>query len=354
MIKYRVGAVGAGHATRTLTIPAFNIISKDKAELIAVCDPNFEIAKSLAMANKLVAYSSMEEMIQKEKLSVVIISTPIALHASLAIAALKLGCHVLIEKPAVANLAELEEIKKESDRMGKKFSVIHNYKYYQGPQKALAMYKSGVIGEIIHIDRVFMTPPQGDRMESNQAGWWHKATGGRLADGLPHMLYLPYMFVGAMDLLAVSARKLSKNRPWSFCDEANIMLQTAKSSVSIRLSTNQESWPYKGYIYHTIIYGTKLTVLCNHHEANILWYGKGRVFKAGLMAVIGWIKQLFSNQKVSRGAHSGFYESFFDYLNENGENPASFEEIYNVAELTEQIAVRMKECVEQNKNVVLG
>jgi len=352
MKKFKVGAVGAGHATRTLTIPAFKLVPRELAELKAVCDPNMETAQKLSTPEKINAYSALEEMIEKEKLDVVIINAPMALHASLAIKAMEMGCDVIIEKPAVANLNELHEVKAASDKTGQKFTVVHNYKYYEGPQKALELYKSGVIGDVIHVDRLFLTPPQGDRMEIDKNGWWHKSKGGRLADGLPHMLYLPYMFVGPMELLAVSARKLSKDRPWSFCDDANIVLATAKAHVNIILSTNQESWPYKGYIYHTIIYGTKLTVLCSHHEANILWNGPSRIMKVGAQAAIDYVKQKLSRVRVSRGGHSGFYKAFFDYLNGLGENPAPFEEIYNVAALTDQIGEKMHQCVVEKKKIV--
>lgn len=358
MNKFKVGAVGAGRATQELTVPAFHFIKKP-AVLKSVCDPNLKLAKKVALEHNLKAYGDMKEMIEQEKLDIVILNTPVDTHAPLAVEAMQSGCHVIIEKPAVANLIELDEIKRVSEQTGKKVTVVHNYKYYEGPQKALELFQEGVIGDVVHVDRYFMSPPQNDRMEMDKQGWWHKMPGGRLADGLPHMIYLPYMFVGNMEVLAVSARKLSKDRSWSFCDEANIMLQTDKSYVNIRESVNQESWPYKGYIYHTFIYGTKLSLACNHHDAEILWMqsNKREVVK-GVKAAGQILKNRINRLKkeknpVSRGAHNVFYEKFFQYIKGEGPNPTTWEEAVNVATLTEQIALKMQECVVENKKVVI-
>lgn len=347
----KVGAVGAGRATQELTIPAFRHVSN--GELVAVCEINKELGQQIAEANNLKYFSELDEMINNTGVDVVIINTPVKTHADLAIKAMRLGCHVIIEKPAVADLHELDDIRKISEETNKKVTVVHNYKFYEGPQMAFKMYQDGVLGEIVHIDRVWMNAPQNDRMESDRDGWWHKITGGRLADALPHLLYLPYMFVGPMELVAVSARKLAKDRPWSFCDEADVILKTNKAFVNIRESLNLETTPYKGYIYHTIIYGTKLSVFCDYHNAEIIWRSSGsRMLKRGVMAGRDIIKQrikkilpLTKRPVITRGAHNVFYEKFFDYINGHGENPASWEEIKNVAKLTDQIAKRIDSCI---------
>lgn len=355
--KFKVGAVGAGHATQTLTVPAFKLLDGSLAELRAICDPNQNLVQQIGLEHNLDAYTSMEEMIQKEALDVVIINAPIALHAVLAIKAFELGCDVIIEKPAVAKIEELEQIKQASERTKKIFTVVHNYKFCTGPQLMEQWFKAGILGDIIQVDRIWMSPPQGDRMEMDTNGWWHKATGGRLADALPHMLYEPYMFVGEMELLAVSARKLAVDRPWSFCDETNIMLSTPKAYVNIRESTNQKSWPYKGYIYHTYVYGTKLSAVCNHREAMIIQDGsKGARIKGGLTALQEWAAEKFirRTRPLFRGGHDRFYEEFFKHLNGDAANPTSYEEAYNVSLLTDQISKKIEEGIKTNKKIVIA
>lgn len=354
MAMLRVGAVGSGRATQELTLLAFPHVTH--GELVAICDPNKALVEKVAEEANVKAYTDMVEMITVEKLDVVIMNTPVALHAELTIAAMKAGAHVIVEKPAVAKISELHDIRRASEETGKKFTVVHNYKYYPGPQKALKMYEDGLLGEILHVDRYWMTPPQNDRMESNKEGWWHKAEGGRLADALPHFLYVPYMFLGKMELLSVAARKLS-DRSWSFCDESTVTLQTDKAYMHIRQSINQDSWPYKGYIYHTFIYGSKLTVMTNHHDAVILWrQSNKRDVLTGLKSLVAMIKHKLTPRKnvVTRGAHNVFYDKFFLYVMGKGENPSAWEEILNVASLTDEIGAKIQECVDGNKKAVLA
>jgi len=355
MKKLKVGIVGAGRATRELTIPAFNFVSN--GELCAICDVNFNLAKELAGSFKISAYANLSEMLDREDIQLVIINTPVDTHADLAIEAMQKGRHVLIEKPVVVHLEELEKLRKVMDETGMKLTVVHNYKFYSGPQKALQMYKQGILGEIIHIDRIWMTPPQEDRMERNPEGWWHRQPGGRLADALPHFLYIPYMFVGPMELVAVSARKLAKDRNWSFCDESDIILRTPKAYINIRQSTNQDSWPYKGYIYHTFLYGTKLSVATNHHDAEIIWrHSSVKKALKDIKSSISFLGKRFfpfidKEKIITRGAHNVLYEKFINYILDRGPNPVSWEEVVNVATLTIEISNKMKECVEENKKI---
>jgi len=349
----RIAAVGAGRATRELTFPAFRRVKH--GALVALCDPQKSRADMLAQKQNISAYTNMAEMIEREHPDVVIVNTPVATHASLAVQAMEMGVHVIIEKPAVASLAELDAIKRAAEQTGKKWTVVHNYKFYQGPQEALRLYQEGVLGEILHVDRYWMSPPQHDRMESDQNGWWHQLPGGRLADALPHMLYIPYMFVGGMELLCVSARKMAADRPWSVADESHVLLQTPRAYVNIRQSTNMESWPYKGYIYHTFLYGTKLALMANHHEAVIIGHGKKGDMKRGIIAAREYLKEKLGRaDHPTRGAHNRFYDAFFLHVLGDGENPSAWNEIQNVAALTDAIGQKMQECIDQKKDIVLA
>ena len=352
MKKFRVAAIGAGRATRELTIPAFRHVQG--GVLVAVADIHIDAAQSVAKKHGLVAYSNIEEMIQKESVDVAIVNTPVATHAPVAIAAMHAGAHVIIEKPAVDTLSELDDIQRVSQETGKKVTVVHNYKYYQGPQKAFQMYRDGLLGDILHIDRVWMSPPQEDRMEMDQNGWWHNMPGGRLADALPHMLYIPYMFVGDMEFVSLAARKKSVDRPWSVCDEASVLLESKSGFVQIRESTNQESWLYKGYTYHTILYGTKLTVYCDHHHAEILAAPTLRRNAVRLKdAALEYVREYFSKDVVARGAHNVFYDKFFDYILDLGANPTPWKEVENVATLSEIIGRKMQTSIDTNVRSIL-
>ena len=63
-------------------------------------------------------HSELESLLEAEVPDVVIISTPIHTHAGLALAAVRAGADVLLEKPPTATLAEFEELCAESERAG--------------------------------------------------------------------------------------------------------------------------------------------------------------------------------------------------------------------------------------------
>lgn len=345
--NFNVGVVGGGRATMELTLPVLSNIPNIK--VVGVCDIDQSVANLLSTNFKASAYTSLEEMIDREKLDAVIINTPVKTHAELAIKAMKKGVHVFLEKPAVASVSELDDIFNVSLETGSKLTVAHNYKFHDGVRMAEKIYKDGIIGEVLHVDRIWMSPPHKDRMEMDKDGWWHKMPGGRLADALPHMLYIPFMFVGPMKLVSVSARKMS-NRSWSVCDESDILLATSKAYVNIRQSLNQESWPYKGYTYHTIVYGTKRNMIIDAFGASII---EGQTRKQKIKEFFNSIKRNFTSQEKSiRGAHNIIYREFFDYLRGDRPNPTPEDEVRNVVELTVRIAEKMQESVDTSLPVL--
>src|SRR5690242_18629303 len=84
------GRAGAVHLAAGAAVPDMNVV--------AVCDPSAAVQER-AMAAGLHAYPGLADMLDHEHLDAVIICTPPADHARLAIACLMRRLHVLCEKP---------------------------------------------------------------------------------------------------------------------------------------------------------------------------------------------------------------------------------------------------------------
>lgn len=242
-----------------------------------------------------------------------------------------------------------------AEQKGIKASVIHNYKYMPGPAAAWKLYQEGIIGEVLHIDRVWMSPPQNDRMERDPEGWWHRLPGGRLADSLPHHLYIAYPYIGDMTVEYVGVRKMATDRPWSKCDEAEIILKARKAYLNIRLSTNQVSWTGKGMTYHAILWGTKNNLIVHQNEAAIMPRGDRRYWLRKVVDVlVNGVKRRLGLSRgeplAVRGVHNLFFKAFFDYVRGAGPNPTPWEEAIAVMRLTHEIANRMEAEIRRMKS----
>lgn len=353
--RLQVSVVGAGRAARELTIPALRLLASE-ATFCAICDVDLARAEALVQHDEgAKAYSDLGQMLAKQKPDILVINTPVAHHFEAVMTAIDHGIHVLIEKPAMETLDQLEQVQVAAEKNGLKASVIHNYKYMPGPTGAWKLYQEGVIGEVLHIDRVWMSPPQHDRMERDSEGWWHRLPGGRLADSLPHHLYISYPYTGDMSVEYVGVRKMATDRPWSKCDEAEIILKAKRAYLNIRLSTNQVSWTGKGMTYHAILWGTKNNLIVHQNEAAIMPCGDRRYWlRKGIDVLVNGVKRRLGLSRgepwAVRGAHNLFFRAFFDCVRGAGPNPTPWDEATSVMRLTQEIANRMEAEIRSMKS----
>src|SRR5260221_121825 len=91
----RIGIIGLGRAGSVHCAAGTSTPGMDVA---AVCDPYPEVRGAAARAG-IAAYADVTCMLDAERLDAVIICTPPAHHAAIAIECLDRGLHVLCEKP---------------------------------------------------------------------------------------------------------------------------------------------------------------------------------------------------------------------------------------------------------------
>src|SRR4028119_1809296 len=103
-----VGIIGAGGIARGVHIPGYQKLPN--ARVVAVSDP-FEGARTSAAEQFGIesTYDDFHEMLQRDDIHVVSVTTPNFLHRDATVAALEAGKHVLCEKPLAMNAREGEE-----------------------------------------------------------------------------------------------------------------------------------------------------------------------------------------------------------------------------------------------------
>ncbi len=107
MEQVRLGMIGAGfmggiHARIAAELPG--------ADVIAVADIDEARAKSVGVSYGGQPYTEYREMLARERLDAVIITTPETDHREPAVSAAEAGCHIFMEKPLAATLEDADAI----------------------------------------------------------------------------------------------------------------------------------------------------------------------------------------------------------------------------------------------------
>ncbi|MBO3763404.1 MAG: Gfo/Idh/MocA family oxidoreductase [Candidatus Brockarchaeota archaeon] len=105
MIKF--GIVGAGRRG----LDHLNVLkSFEEVSVQAVCESDEKRLLEVSSKYKLTGYSKIEDMLQKEDLDAVIISTPVQFHVPQALQCIKMGVNVMMEKPISLDVNEIKNL----------------------------------------------------------------------------------------------------------------------------------------------------------------------------------------------------------------------------------------------------
>ncbi len=95
----------------------------EAGNLAAVCDVDAARAKEFAARYQVKGYSSVDEMLKRERLDGVNICTPASTHLAVASKTLQAGVNTFVEKPMTSTLKEGEELIKVAESSGKILTV---------------------------------------------------------------------------------------------------------------------------------------------------------------------------------------------------------------------------------------
>lgn len=92
-----------------------------------------------------------EDILRDKEVEAVIIATPAATHAELAIRALASGKHVFVEKPLALNLQDARRITEQAHKNKKILMVGHLLLYHPAVLKLKSYIQNGELGEILYL-----------------------------------------------------------------------------------------------------------------------------------------------------------------------------------------------------------
>ncbi|WP_241330278.1 Gfo/Idh/MocA family oxidoreductase [Chryseobacterium arthrosphaerae] len=127
-------------------------------------------------------YRSVEEMLEKADIELVIINTPVQTHYEYARKALEAGKNIIVEKPFTVNVSEAEELVKLAEDKGLFLSVYQNRRFDRDFLKVKEILSSDKLGNIKEAEIRF------DRFRTEPSGKQHKESPDQMGSGSLHDL----------------------------------------------------------------------------------------------------------------------------------------------------------------------
>lgn len=258
----RVGVVGLGKMG--LSHHAILNMHPD-VEVRAACDGNSYVTDVLSKHTGLRCYGSYRQLLEREELDAVVISTPSHLHAEMVAQALERGLHVFCEKPFVLDWRTGEELANQAEQRGLANQVGYHFRFVAAFAEAARIVKSGALGELHHIRAEAYGPVV---LRPTQSTWRAARTqgGGALYDYACHALDLVNFCVGQP--LGVSGVMLGKVFSRDVEDEVYCSLHF-NHGVSGQLAVNWSDESHRKMYTRLSVWGSNGRVMADRQECQI-------------------------------------------------------------------------------------
>ena len=185
------GAVGPVHADAVDRI--------DNAELYAVCDINEKRREACREKYGCIAYSDFDAMLADKNIDVIHICTPHYLHGEMAKRALLAGKHVVLEKPVVLRLSEMDELIELARERDNKLCVILQNRRNASIEAMKEIVKSGRLGKLLGlIGGVYWKRDEAYYAQDAWRGRWETEGGGAIINQSIHMIDMMIHFAGSI------------------------------------------------------------------------------------------------------------------------------------------------------------
>lgn len=148
-----VGIIGCGSITKFRHAPEYS--SNPNANIVGFFDTTYDRALEMADHFGGRVYNTYEDMLSDDNIHAVSICTVNSSHASITIAALKAGKHVLCEKPMATSVKDAENMNAAAKQFGKYLMVGHNQRLIEAHARAKKILKGGELGRIISFKTSF-------------------------------------------------------------------------------------------------------------------------------------------------------------------------------------------------------
>ena len=189
-----VAVIGYGYAARTFHAPLVESVAGLALRVVASSDP----AKVRAERPWVRVVNEPAHAFAAPDVELVVIATPNETHFALALAALRAGKHVVVDKPFTLTVAEASDLSAVATRAKRLLSVFHNRRWDADYRTVRRLLGTGRLGRPVHFESHF------DRYRPAVAERWRERSepgAGLWYDLGPHLVDQALQLFGRPDAI---------------------------------------------------------------------------------------------------------------------------------------------------------
>lgn len=207
--KIRFALVGCGRISRNHISSI--IQHKDRCELVDVCDTLDSNLNETAAKTGATGYKRYDHLLQHSTADCVIIATPSGLHSQQAIAAARMGKHVMTEKPMATRWNDGIAMVTECDKAGVNLFVVKQNRRNPTLRALKRVIQEKRFGKIYSVSvNVFWARPQEYYDSADWRGTW-EFDGGAFMNQASHYIDLLDWLVGPVESVMCYTGTLGRN-----------------------------------------------------------------------------------------------------------------------------------------------
>jgi predicted dehydrogenase len=223
------GVIGREHALRLQRAP--------ECRLHSIVEPG-PAGPALAQQLGVPCHASLDELLGAPLPDAAIIATPNDLHVPQAMALLRRGVPVLVEKPVSHNLAAGTELVRLQQQSGVPVLVGHHRRHGAVLQAAHACVNSGELGRLVAVNTTVLFHKPDAYYD---VAWRRAPGGGPILINLIHEIDALRWLAG--DIVAVQARSSRATRGFEVEDTAAVLLEFASGALGTLILSDCSATP---------------------------------------------------------------------------------------------------------------
>jgi len=318
------GNIGKRHAEQIQAV----------GKLVAVCDIVQEKAEDLGKKYNAAAFNSIDELLAVTKdLDVVCICTPNGLHALHSIMSLRVGYHVLCEKPMAIRAEDCRSMIEEAEKAGKLLFIVKQNRFNPPVVAVKKLIDENKLGKIYSIGLNCFWNRDATYYENSWKGT-KDLDGGTLFTQFSHFIDLLYWMFGDVKNVKAFTKNFAHQNIIEFEDTGVIILEFENGIIgTINYTVNSFQKNMEGSL---TVFGQKGTVKIGGQYLNELEYQQIKDHMISNLPA-GNNANEYGFYQGSMSNHDKVYQNLVDVINNKATIAASSHDGLKTVEIIEKI-----------------